>query len=78
MQISGPQEIGSLPGQLLIAEQTGAACFPEGLDTYTILIGPEGGFAADELPAGVPRISFSDRTLRTDTAAILAAGLVLK
>ncbi len=78
MQISGPREIGSLQGQLLIAEQIGAGSVPEGLDSYTILVGPEGGFTDAELPAEAPRVSFSDRTLRTDTVAVLAAGLVLK
>ena len=78
MQISGPREIGSLQGQLLIAEQIGAGSVPEGQDSYTILVGPEGGFTDDELPADAPRVSFSDRTLRTDTVEVLAAGLVLK
>ena len=78
MQVSGPRRIESLEGQLLIADRNGGVLAPQGLDTYTILIGPEGGFATDELPSEAPRISFSDRTLRTDTAAILAAGLILK
>ncbi len=42
----------------------------------TALIGPEGGWSADELGAGWPRVSFGAGVMRAETAAI-AAGVVL-
>lgn len=46
-----------------------------------ILIGPEGGFSAQEveacITAGCSVVSLGPRRLRTETAAIVAAGLVL-
>ncbi len=47
----------------------------------TLLIGPESGFAATELAlaraAGVPIVSLGPTVLRTETAAIVAAAVVL-
>jgi 16S rRNA (uracil1498-N3)-methyltransferase len=43
----------------------------------TILIGPEGGFANDELSAAVPQIQLSELVLRVETAAIVAAALLV-
>lgn len=40
-----------------------------------VMIGPEGGFAAAEIPAQVVPISLGTRILRTETAAIVAAAL---
>ncbi len=50
------------------------------IDAASILIGPEGGFAAEEraqiraLPAVIP-VSLGPRILRADTAAIAALSL---
>ncbi|MFM8268512.1 MAG: RsmE family RNA methyltransferase [Ilumatobacteraceae bacterium] len=38
-----------------------------------IVIGPEGGFAPDEIPDGVPRVRLADTVLRVETAAVVAA-----
>jgi len=46
-----------------------------------LFIGPEGGFTSEELEAaagfGVLRISLGSRTLRTETAAVAAAAVIL-
>jgi 16S rRNA (uracil1498-N3)-methyltransferase len=43
----------------------------------TILIGPEGGFDRDELDYAVPKIELSQLVLRVETAAIVAASLLV-
>ena len=42
----------------------------------TIAIGPEGGWAPGELPAGAFRFGLGRTVLRVETAAIVAAGLI--
>lgn len=42
----------------------------------TVLVGPEGGWAPGELPAALPRLDLGPTVLRTETAAVLAAGLL--
>ncbi len=49
---------------------------PLGPDTTTILVGPEGGWADDELALDVPRVTLGTHVLRAETAAI-AAGVLL-
>jgi 16S rRNA (uracil1498-N3)-methyltransferase len=49
--------------------------------TLTLIVGPEGGWTDEELArfdaANLPRWSLGPRALRVETAAILAAGIVL-
>ncbi len=47
------------------------------MDEVTLIVGPEGGFADDEVPDSALRLGLGDRILRTETAAIVAAGLLL-
>ncbi|MDA8261393.1 MAG: RsmE family RNA methyltransferase [Actinomycetota bacterium] len=42
-----------------------------------LLIGPEGGFAAGEIPDEVPRASLPGRVLRAETAAVVAAATAM-
>lgn len=42
---------------------------------HTIVIGPEGGFTADELGCGAPAVVLSAHVLRIETAAVAAAVL---
>lgn len=69
----------SLPGPMLVADPDG-----EPLTTLirdqpaaAVVIGPEGGFAPDEIPSGSLRCGLGDHTLRSETAAIVAAALVM-
>ena len=65
-------EAAALPGAAL-AEPDGEV----GVAASTVLIGPEGGFSADELAVPLPRIRLLDTVLRVETAAIIAASGVL-
>jgi 16S rRNA (uracil1498-N3)-methyltransferase len=60
------------------AKERGGASMPPGLRHAEIAVGPEGGFAAEELEAfqlaGFSRAALGPRVLRTETAAI--AGVV--
>jgi 16S rRNA (uracil1498-N3)-methyltransferase len=49
---------------------------PPGLETPTVLVGPEGGWADHELEAVVAHVSCGPLVLRSETAA-LAAGVIL-
>jgi 16S rRNA (uracil1498-N3)-methyltransferase len=55
-------------GEPLIAEPSPA--------TSLIIIGPEGGFDADELTPSVHRVSLGDTILRAETATLVAATLL--
>lgn len=64
----GPDE---LPPMTVFADQSGAA-----IDLGTapcVAIGPEGGWAPGEIPAGAPVCSFGPSVLRVETAAVAAA-----
>lgn len=41
-----------------------------------VIVGPEGGFDIDEIPASVPRVSLGDTILRAETATLVAATLL--
>lgn len=66
-----------------IIEQNGMAIAePGGRDPIDavvtgILIGPEGGFDRDELDFAVPKIGLSRHILRVETAAIVAAAMLV-
>ena len=62
-----------LAEEAAIADPAGEA---PALDRPVLLVGPEGGFAAEEVGVGLPRVSLGPTTLRAETAAV-AAGLVL-
>lgn len=49
---------------------------PPSLERPTVLVGPEGGFSADELDRGLPTVGLGPTVLRAETAAV-AAGLAL-
>lgn len=65
--------LGVHPSGLVAAEPGGRSLRES--DT-TVVIGPEGGFAADELPATIERVDLGATILRVETAAIVAATLL--
>jgi RsmE family RNA methyltransferase len=42
-----------------------------------LLVGPEGGWGDDELALGMPRVELGPHVLRSETAAIVAAALLI-
>lgn len=57
-----------------VADPVGVADFGS---AHTIVIGPEGGFDPDEIPADVRRVSLGESILRAETAAIVATTLMV-
>jgi 16S rRNA (uracil1498-N3)-methyltransferase len=49
---------------------------PPTLAHPSVLVGPEGGWADDELAAGLPQVALGDGVLRAETAAITAGALL--
>lgn len=86
--LENPQPGDSQPGapqpeQLLLADQHGGDCdLAEGTDRATLLIGPEGGLSPEEreaaLAAGYVPMRFGAHILRTETAAVIGAGILLR
>lgn len=46
-------------------------------DASTVVVGPEGGWAEGEIPAGARRWSLAETVLRVETAAMVAAARIL-
>jgi len=57
----------------VLADRSGR---PPSIGDVTVLIGPEGGWSAEELSSGRSTVAFGEQVLRAETAAI-AAGVVL-
>ena len=66
-------EIAALPG-VALAEREGE---PPSLDHPVVAVGPEGGWAPEELAAGLPRVALGPQVLRAETAAVVAGSLLL-
>lgn len=60
-------------GGLALAEPGGAS---PSLDRPVVLVGPEGGWSAEELAGGLARVNLGPTVLRAETAAV-AAGVLL-
>ena len=60
-------------GDFVAADQAGGQF--RSARSVTVAIGPEGGWAQTELPAGTPLVSLGDSVLRSETAAIAAAAV---
>ncbi|MEL6498917.1 MAG: RsmE family RNA methyltransferase [Planctomycetota bacterium] len=65
----------------VIADASGEPYQPTGADDVTLLVGPEGGWTDAELnqarAAGVTIAGFGRHVMRIETAAVVAAGIVL-
>ena len=65
-----------------IADPVAALAAASGASSLAVLVGPEGGFAADErehaagAPPTIVRLALGPRILRADTAAVAALALV--
>lgn len=75
MQISGPLEVGAIEGEQVWIFQEGGVVAPvlSGGAEVVGLVGPEGGFAEDEIPSTATRVSLGRRILRVETAAVAAS-----
>lgn len=65
---------------LLVADQGGrplSRAYSPRSGTVTVAVGPEGGFSVDELPGHAEPLSLGPRILRVETAAVVAATLIL-
>lgn len=63
--------IAALEGDLVFCHPGGTTGAPTGVDT--VVVGPEGGFAAEELPEDARLWNLGPTVLRVETAAIMAA-----
>ena len=76
MRIGATLGLEDLPRPLIVAHPGGAAT-RRPLEAATVAVGPEGGFAEDEIPPDTTRIGLGERILRVETAAIVAAALAI-
>lgn len=77
MDVSGPMQPGALDVPLFAAVPGGGS-LPVLTTDATLAVGPEGGWSGDELPASSIAVGLGQRTLRTETAAIVFATLALE
>lgn len=61
----------------VIAADRGGQQEPPAAEEISLLIGPEAGWKAGELPDAMKRISLADTVLRTETAAVVGAARLL-
>ncbi len=67
-------DVLAMPG-CAIAEPGGSEIASE---HHIVIIGPEGGFAPEELTTHVPSVSLGESILRAETAAIVAGALMVR
>jgi 16S rRNA (uracil1498-N3)-methyltransferase len=76
-----PNIVGLAALREVCAGDGAAVADPDGVALHAgvslVVVGPEGGFAEDELPAGVPRVQLGDTILRAETATLVAATLLV-
>jgi len=78
-RLAGPLTVARVaadPGVACAGAEPGAANAPD-LAHPRVLIGPEGGWAEGEVPAGVARVGLGPTVLRTETAAVAAATVLV-
>jgi len=82
-----PSIVGLLALHEVCARDGAAVADPNGVPLHAgvslltgvslVVVGPEGGFAEEELPTGVPRVQLGDTILRAETATLVAATLLV-
>jgi 16S rRNA (uracil1498-N3)-methyltransferase len=75
-----PAQVASQPwsGETWLAAGDGEPLPAEIPERITVAIGPEGGWAPEELSLGLPRISLGRTILRVETAALTVAVLLMR
>lgn len=71
-----PRIVGPLPFAEVATREGAALAEPGGDDQVAaecVIIGPEGGFSAEELALGLPRLGLGGTVLRVETAAVVVA-----
>jgi len=67
---------------VVLADVSGERYEPSGAASVTLMVGPEGGFEPGEIEAarsaGTQIARFGEHTMRIETAAIVAAGVILE
>ena len=77
IEIAGPTPPSALGGTLWVADPAGPPPPRTVTENLVVLVGPEGGFAPDEVPPGARRVGLGERVLRVGTAAVVAAVVAL-
>lgn len=78
LEVDGPTPWEALDRPLFVAHPGAASLAETPLPASpTVVVGPEGGFGPDEPPADATLVGLGPRTLRTETAAIAVASIVL-
>jgi 16S rRNA (uracil1498-N3)-methyltransferase len=76
-----PNIVGLAALHAVCAGDGAAVADPDGValtaGVSLVVVGPEGGFAEEELPTGVPRVQLGDTILRAETATLVAATLLV-
>ena len=76
-----PNIVGLAALHEVCAGDGAAVADPDGVALHAgvslVVVGPEGGFSEEELPAGVPRVQLGDTILRAETATLVAATLLV-
>jgi 16S rRNA (uracil1498-N3)-methyltransferase len=71
-EVTGFDEVAGRPGAVLADRDGAAPSLPGG----PVLVGPEGGWSAEELARDLPRMALGDHVLRAETAAVAVAAVL--
>jgi 16S rRNA (uracil1498-N3)-methyltransferase len=73
-ELSGPVAAAKVLSTAVVAEPGGRALGP---DDASVAIGPEGGWSASEVGAAAGQVSLGPHVLRVETAAVVAASMMV-
>ncbi|MDQ6927344.1 MAG: 16S rRNA (uracil(1498)-N(3))-methyltransferase, partial [Actinomycetota bacterium] len=71
-ELSSFDDVASRPGAALADISGDPLAPPYGI----VLVGPEGGWAPEELATGLPRVKLGAQVLRVETGAVVAGALL--